>query len=777
MKKIAIIITFLLLITLGCKKNEVNNLTDYVNPFIGTDYFGHTFPGTAVPNALVHLSPDVGTQGWNLAAGYIYQSNSIIGFSHTHWSGVGMANGGDILFMPTVNNKLQVKPGSEETIDNGYRSRYSHDNETASAGYYSVLLSDYNINVELSSTQRAGFHRYTFPKSNNSRIIIDLGHQIGNMESDNLSNIKIIDKTHIEGTKASGLGTVYFVAEFNKPFKYYGTFDTDFKAPESGHGIFPYKNEETGKNIGAFLHYSTRNKEQILVKVGLSYTGIEGARKNLKAEIPYWDFDKTKDDAKQTWESELRKINIKGADKNQKEIFYTSIYRSLLAQYISQDVDGKYYGCDGKIHTAKNYNFYASFSCWDTYRSQHPLLTIIKPEDVNDYIKSIQAKVENYKWLPAQHFLNVFGEAMVGDHLIPVITDAYMKGFKDYDIEFLYNAMRKKALENPKPPVPEYAGRSGLDYYKKLGYAPIDKVTEAVPNTLELAYDDWCIAQLAKKLGKEDDYELFSERADNYKNVWDSTTQFMRPRKENGEWLEAIGNNKQDIVKDGEHSYYKYFDPLIIGRRPNRHYTESNAWQYIWSVQHDIPGLIKLFGNNDKFANKLDTFFNMSTKISFTKYVGVVGTLGQYVQGNQPSHHVAYLYNYAGQAWKTQEKVRLVLDNLYQPGPGGLCGNEDMGSLSSWYVLSAMGFYPVTPGSNIYSIGSPLFKQVTINLENGKKFKIKAKNVSEKNIYIQSAMLNGKALNSPFITHEDIISGAELIFEMDAAPNKDWGHN
>ncbi|MEN8187448.1 MAG: GH92 family glycosyl hydrolase, partial [Bacteroidota bacterium] len=517
-----------------CNQSDISNNQSkkskdpisFVNPFLGTDFFGHTFPGPSVPNALVHLSPDVGTQGWNLAAGYVYQSNSIIGFSHTHWSGVGMTNGGDILLMPTVSNKLQVTPGSEENPDKGYRSRYSHEQETASAGYYSVNLSDYDIEVELTSTQRAGFHRYIFPKSNNSRIILDLGHQIGNMTSDKLSNIKIIDKTHIEGTRASGLGTVYFVAEFSKPFQYFGTFDANFKAPESGHGIFPYKNEETGKNIGIFLQYNTNKDEQILVKVGISYTGIEGARKNLTAEIPHWDFDKTKLEAKEIWEKELEKVTIKGGTDEQKEIFYTSIYRSLLAQYISQDVDGKYSGSDGNIHMAKDFNFYGSFSCWDTYRSQHPLLTLIKPEDVNDYIKSIQAKTENYGWLPAQHFLNVYGEAMVGDHLIPIITDAYKKGYKDYDIEFLYEAMRKKAIENPKPPIPAYAGRSGLDYYQELGYAPIDKVTEAVPNTLELAYDDWCIAQLAKELGKEDDYELFSKRAYNYKNVWDNSTQF-----------------------------------------------------------------------------------------------------------------------------------------------------------------------------------------------------------------------------------------------------------
>ncbi len=649
----------------GCNKTDESqstqkinskDLTKYVNPFLGTDFFGHTFPGASLPNALVHLSPDIYTEGWTYAAGYIYQESSIMGFSHTHWSGVGMVNGGEILIMPTVGNKLQIVPGPLNDPDKGYRSRFDHANETASPGYYSVLLKDYNVKVELTSTKRAGFHRYTFPKTDNARIILDVGHQIGDMTKGELSDLKIINNNRIEGTKGAGLGKVYFVAEFSKPFLYYGTFDASYKTPESDGSIFPYKNAEAGNKIGAFVQYNTEKDEQILIKVGVSYTSVEGARKNLDQEIPDWDFDKVRNNASTIWNKELSKIKIKTKDKDQKEVFYSALYHSLLAQYISQDVDGKYFGSDGKIHEAKNYDFYGSFSCWDTYRTQHPLLTLIAPEHVNNYVKSIQAKVENYGWLPAQHFLNVYGEAMVGDHLIPIIVDAYLKGYRDFDIEFLYEAMRKKALEKPKLPIPEDMGRSGLEYYLKVGYAPIDKVTEAVPNTLELAYDDWCIAQLAKELGKEKDYELFIKRAFNYKNVWDNKTQFMRPKKYDGTWLEELDGRQQEIVTEGEHTYYKYFDPLLVGRRPNRHYTESNAWQYIWSVQHDVQGLIDLFGSEQSFTDKLDTFFEMSPIITPPKYVGVVGTIGQYVQGNQPSHHVAYLYNYASQPWKTQKK-------------------------------------------------------------------------------------------------------------------------
>ncbi len=770
----------------GCNKSDLSKskkaynskgLTKFVNPFLGTDFFGHTFPGAALPNALVHLSPDIHTEGWTYCAGYIYQDSSIMGFSHTHWSGVGMVNGGEILLMPTTGDKLQIVPGTKEDPDSGYRSRFDHANESASPGYYSVLLKDYNINVELTSTKRAGFHRYTFPKTNNARIILDVGHQIGNMTQGDKSSFKIIDNNRIEGTKGAGLGKVYFVAEFNKPFAYYGTFDARYKTPESDGSIFPYKNAEAGDKIGAFIQYNTEENEQVLVKVGISYTSIEGARNNLHTEIPHWDFDKIKNDANDIWNKELSKITIDGATNDQKEIFTTALYHSLLAQYISQDIDGKYFGSDGKDHKAEGYDFYGSYSCWDTYRSQHPLLTLIAPEHVNNYVRSIQAKVENYGWLPAQHFLNVYGEAMVGDHLIPIIVDAYKKGYRDYDVNLLYNAMRIKALELPKDPIPHEMGRSGLEYYKKVGYAPIDKVTEAVPNTLELAYDDWCIAQLAKELGKNDDYELFMKRAFNYKNVWDPKTEFMRPKKVNGDFLEELNGRDQEIVKDGEHSYYKYFDPLLIGRRPNRHYTESNAWQYIWSVQHDVQGLINLFGSNEKFINKLDTFFEMSPIVSSPKYVGVVGTIGQYVQGNQPSHHVAYMYNYAGQPWKTQNRARQVTEEMYRSGPGGLCGNEDMGSLSSWFILSSMGIYSVTPGSTAYAIGSPMFGEVTLTLDKGKVFKIIAKNNSKENRYIQSAKLNGVDFNRTWISHEEIAKGGEIVFQMGSEPNKEWGVN
>jgi predicted alpha-1,2-mannosidase len=754
---------------------QVKEPVDYVDPFIGTDFFGHTFPGPAFPFGMIHPGPDVNDQDWTYAAGYLYSESSIMGFSHTHWSGTGMVNGGDILIMPQVSLKLKTMPGSLAKPEGGYRSGFDHADEMASPGYYSVLLKDYNVRAELTCTKRAAIHRYTFPKSDNSRIILDLGHQLGSNSSQDLSELRIIDDNRIEGVKCNGMGKVWFVAVFSKRFDYYGTFDNEYETPESGGSIWPYKNGEKGKGIGAFLTFRTKENEQILIRLAISYVSLEGARKNLEAEIADWDFDRVKRNAHEAWQKELSRISIEGASEDQKTIFYTAVYHSILAQYISEDTDGKYIGGDKLVHTADGSDYYGSFSCWDTYRSQHPLLTILAPDHVNDFITSIVKKTHEYGWLPAQHFQNMFGEAMVGDHLIPVITDAYFKGYRDFDVKFLYEAMRTKALSVPQPPVPRTAGRSGLKYYMELGYTPVDKINESVPNTLELAYDDWCIAQIAKDLGKTADYELFMKRACNYRNLWDPSTQFMRPKKADGSWLEEIGSHEQEIVKDGDHAYYKYFDPLLVGRRPNRYYTESNAWQYIWSVQHDVQGIIDLFGGRDKFISKLDTFFEMSTDITPPKYVGVVGTIGQYVHGNQPSHHVAYLYDYAGQPWKTQQRVREVCTELYRTGPGGICGNEDMGSLSSWFVLSSMGFYPVTPGSQYYSIGSPLFGEVRISVGSGKTFVINAINNSEKNIYIQSAKLNGEVISRTWITQKEIMNGGKLVFEMGPAPNKKWG--
>jgi len=773
-----LILVSALLFIFSCSGNNNNHITnkkpvDYVNPMNGTDFFGHTYPGAVVPWSLVQLSPDNGEKGWTYSSGYSYPDQTIMGFSHTHFSGTGGTPGGDILFMPVTGREIKIVPGPKNDPDKGYRSRFDHKDESASPGYYSVRLKDYGILVELTATQRAGMHRYTFPENEKSTIIIDLGHQIGENKVPGKSDIQITDNTHIQGAKYNDGLFIYFVAEFSKPFGSYGTFDAGYGTPESGAGFFPYKNEEKGEHIGAFVSYKTWKNEQIIVKVGISYVSIEGARKNLHSEIDGWNFDLVHKNAKSAWDDALQCIAVNNTSEENKEIFYTALYHALLPQYISQDVNGNYFGMDGKVHKAEGYNFHPSFSCWDTYRTEHPLMTIIAPDHVDDMLRSIVSKTRNFGWLPAQHFRNVFRPSMVGDHLIPIIVDAYMKGHRNFDAEFIYSAMRKKAVELPTPPVSMETARSGLNYYMTLGYAPADRVTESVPNTLELAYDDWCIAQMAKALGKDDDYEMFMKRAGFYHNLYDPSTKFMRPKMHDGSWLPDIDGHKQKIVRYGDHTYYKYFDPLLVGRRPNRHYTESNAWQYIWSVQHDVQGLIDLMDGNENFTARLDTFYNMSPIISPPKYVGVVGTVGQHVQGNQPSHHVPYLYNYAGKPWKTQATIRKILD-LYRTGPGGICGNEDMGSLTSWYLFSAMGFYPVTPGSTVYAIGSPVLGEVTIKLKNNRTFRIISKNTSDENKYIQSAMLNGKPLNRSWIDHSEIMAGGTLQFIMGPGPNKNW---
>ena len=744
---------------------------DFVNPFIGTDFFGNVFPGASLPNALIHVSPDTHNEGWLYRKGYVYTDDNIMGFSHSH----GAGSGGEILLMPTVHQKVQVVPGDKDDPDSGYRSRFSHLQENASPGYYQVKLLDYNVNAELTTTPRVAFHRYTFPASEFSRIILDLGYNIRGRNMKKECVLNIVNDTIIEGYRNSvnTTGKIYFVAHFSEPFEYYGTFDTGYASPESNAGFYPMKSGDKGENIGAFVRYTTKEDEQILVKVAISYVSLEGARKNIAAEIPDWNFDKIRNEVSTVWNKKLSRIQVEGNDKD-KIKFYTAMYRTLLSQYIFQDVDGRYWGMDSKVHTSKDYDFFSTIFTWDTYRTAHPLLTLAAPDQINDLMKSIEAKIREAGWVPGLHSYNRFSDGMIGDHIVPIVVDAYLKGFRDFDVEYVYRKMKKKAMEIPKPPVPVSAARSGLKEYLDLGYVAANKNKESVSSTLEFAYDDWCLAQLAKALGKTNDYNYFMKRAGYYANLWDTETEFMRPKLANGDFLDLLTDKSKllETKTNGKHSYYAWFEPLLIGRSPNRHYTESNAWPYIWAVQQDIPGLIRLFGSKEKFNAKLDSFFTMSPSEEGYKYVGTVGTIGQYVQGNQPSHHVAYLYSFSGEPWKTQYYTRLICERLYKAGPGGLPGNDDMGSMSSWYNFSSMGFYPVTPCSNTYVLGSPVFDEVQINLENGKSFQIKVRNNSKTNVYVQSVSLNGKKLDRNWISQDEIMDGGKLEFEMGSAPNK-----
>ena len=731
----------------------------YVNPFLGTDDHGHTFPGAALPGGLVQLGPDTDISGWDWCSGYHYSDNSVMGFSHLHRSGMGAGDWGDVLLMPTTGN-LKVEPGNKEKPGDGYRSRFSHKEEDASPGYYAVTLKDYGIKVQLTLTERVGFHRYTFPKSDASHILIDLNHGIGDHCTG--AEIKIVNNSEIEGHRASkGFvknQNVYFCARFSKPFNSFGTWDNG--------KIKAGSKDESGTQIGAFTNYITTEKETVEIKVGISYTSIAQARLNLETEIPKWNFDQVRENAKMKWNKALAKIEV-GMDqgdaesfgKQKLETFYTALYHSLLFPATFSDVDGKYMGLDNQVHTAKGFTYRSDFSLWDTFRAEMPLLTLVDPERSNDVINTMIAQYEQGGWLPTpQQFGNSYTNDMIGDHPVNVILDAYQKGIRNFNLEKAYEAVRKNAMETP-PSDNRSRGRVGLEYYLKYGYIPYDKLKESVSRTMEYSYNDWCVAQLAKALGKSEDYQMFMKRAENYKNVFDKSTGFARPKSSDGKWLTP-------------------FDPRFIGNGNNRHYTEANAWEYTWFVPHDVQGLINLEGGRELFIKKLDSLFTISSFIPGT-VSDATGLIGQYAQGNEPGHHTIYLYDYAGAPWKTQYRIRNVMDSLYTSGPAGLCGNEDMGQMSAWYVLSAMGFYPVAPGQNIYSIGSPEFSKVTIHLDkafhNTKEFVIEARNNSRQNKYIQSATINGKPLNKPWFDHAEIKNGGTLIFLMGPEPDKSWG--
>jgi len=714
--------------------NDKSKLTDYVNPLVGTEGHGHTYPGAALPFGLVQLSPDTDTEGWDWCSGYHYSSNAILGFSHTHLSGTGVGDYGDILFMPTT-GELKTDPGSKEDPDSGYRSRFSHNNEVAKAGYYSVFLDDYKIKVELTTTMRVGFHKYTFPETDKSNIILDLIHGIQDKIID--GRIKFIDHNTIEGYRRStGWAQnhcVYFCAQFSKPFKSYGIVDNGTMLKE--------KSEGEGTGIKAYVKYSTSANETILIKVGISHTSLEGARKNLEAEIPGWDFEEVVKNADQEWEKELSKISVETKSGNEKKVFYTALYHSLLTPNVMSDVDGSYIGMDKEIHTVKDSEMYTVFSLWDTFRAEHPLFTIIDRKRAVDMVRSLISKYEEHGLLPVWELASNETGTMIGYHSVPVIVDAYFKGIRDFDVEEAFEAMKKSAMQD----------RLGLESYKEMGYVASDLENESVSKTLEYAYDDWCIAKMAKDLGKEDDYNYFINRAKFYSNVFDQTTSLMRAKK-NGKWIEP-------------------FDPYAV----TKDYTEANAWQYSFFVPQDVDGLIKLMKGDKNFVAKVDELFTTDLGLTGRVQSDITGMIGQYAQGNEPSHHMAYLYNYAGAPFKTQERVHEILTTLYTDKPDGLCGNDDCGQMSAWFVFSAMGFYPVCPGDGNYIIGTPLFNKVTINVGNRRSFAVIANNLSDQNIYVQNAKLNGKDYSYSYITHSDLIDGGELILEMGPKPSN-WGN-
>ena len=724
-----------LLLLLGIVWSSCNKTTqqpvDWVNPFIGTGGHGHTFPGATVPFGMVQLSPDTRLSGWDGCSGYHYDDSIVYGFSHTHLSGTGIADYCDILLMPTA-GKYYLNNGARKGHNEGYASRFNKKTEIASPGYYSVKLSDDGIRVELTATQRAGMQRYTFPEDKKAFVTLDLTHRDKVLGS----SFQQVDAYTVEGMRRSQSWAqnqyLYYYIQFNQPIQklYLSVNDT----------LRPGKTGARSRNIKVAFAFGKLKNRIILVKTGLSAVSMEGARKNLLHDIPGWNFDRIRQQARKEWNKALGKIKIE-ADKTTRTIFYSALYHTMMAPNLYMDVDGKYRGTDLKIHQAKGFTNYTVFSLWDTFRATHPLYTLIERKRDLEFIKTFLHQYENGGQLPVWELAGNYTGCMIGYHSVPVIVDAWEKGIRGFDMNLAFKAMKHSAMQD----------KLGLAAYKKYGYIPSDKSSASVSKTLEYAYDDWCIAQAAKAINRPADFKYFIQRAQSYKNIFDPQTGFMRPKRD-GLW--------------------KYpFNPAEV----DFNYTEANAWQYTFFVPQDISGLIRLMGGKEKFGKKLDKLFTTKQKLTGREQPDITGLIGQYAHGNEPSHHIAYLYDYAGQAWKTQAMVRRIMNDMYSDQPAGLAGNEDCGQMSAWYVLSAMGFYSVTPGSTVYAMGSPALDRAEIHLENGKTFVITAKNNSAQNVYIQSATFNGKPYPKTYLTQKMIMQGGKLVLVMGPQPNRQRG--
>lgn len=728
---LSLILSLFLLNLLQAKEKDH---TQKVNVFVGTDAHGHTFPGATLPHGMVQLSPDTRTETWDGCAGYHYSDRSIMGFSHNHFSGVGSGGGGDILLMPTT-GQIQLNVPQSAAEVSGYRASFNHENESASPGYYRVKL-DNGILVELTATVRAGLHKYTYAETDKGNIILDLTHGI-NDTNDSLF-VKKLSATKIEGFRHSSGGldgnrTIWFVAEFSQPILEYGLYLKDklvYGALEAG-----------GKNVKAHFTFDTQKNKDVLVKVAISRVDFKGAEKNLKGELPDWNFNLIREKARKSWEVELGRISIEGGTESQQRTFYTAMYHTFVHPNINFDVDRRYRSTDHKVYTATGFDNYTTFSLWDTFRALHPLYTIIEPKRTNQFIRSFIEKYQHFGTLPIMEFGGNEGFAMIGYHSLPLIADAWVKGIRDYDVKGAYQGMKKLSE----------GFRDGKGIYKKIGFIPYDAESQSVARTLEYCYDDWCVSRLAKSFNKSD-FQLYSQKGAFYKNLFDTQTGFMRPRGSDYKWLTP-------------------FDPIV----ESGHYTEANAYQYTTFVPQDINGLIKLMGGDEQFDRWLDVCFSLKNSGSSGNLQDMTGLIGQYAHGNEPSHNMAYLYSYIGKPWKSQHKSRQIIEQFYTDQPDGLCGNDDAGQMSAWYIFTAMGFYPTTPGVEDYVIGSPLFDKVTIHLENGKQFIIMAKNGSPQNRYVQSLLLNGKDHPNSYFKHQDIVKGGELVFEMGEKPNEQWG--
>jgi len=744
---------------------QAQNFIQYVNPLIGTEKMGHTYPGATAPFGAVQLSPDTDTisyevngkynpEVYNYCAGYQCTDKTIVGFSHTHFSGTGHSDLGDILIMPTT-GVLQLNPGTADNPSSGFRSAYSHTNEKAEPGYYRVMLDDHHINAEFTATTRVGMHRYTFPASDKAHIILDLVSGIYNYNGKNVyTYVRVINDTLITGYRQTNgwarNRTVYFAIAFSKPFKNYGyKYFGDKEVYRGFWGQFGRTNvpEMAAKQFRAYFDFDTKENEQIQLKVALSPVSMDGALLNMRTEIPHWDFDKVKQSVQQQWNRELGKVEVETITEGDKINFYTSLYHTMIGTTTYNDVDGKYKGVDQEVHEAKNFTNYTTFSLWDTYRALHPWYNLITPKRNSDMVQSMIMHYQQnpIKMLPVwSHYANE-NWCMIGYHAVPVLADAIVKGnISSFDANAALDAAVATARNK---------NYGGLSYYMSMGYIPEDKNGSSASKVLEYAFDDWCIAQMAKELKRNDIYDEFSKRSEYYKNVFDPATKFMRAKNSDGKFIKEF--NEWSPVQRG--------------------YIEGNAWNYSLYVPHDPAAMIDMMGGKEKFSVHLDSLFSYDLPEKYmheSEDITKDGIIGNYVHGNEPSHHVPYLFNWTSTPWKTQEKIRMIIPRMYKPTTDGLGGNDDCGQMSAWYLFSALGFYPVAPGSMEYSIGSPLIKKATIHLENGKQFEIDVQKQSNENVYIERITLNGRPVTKPILNHRDIMNGGKLVFEMGSKPNR-----
>ncbi|MBE0673533.1 MAG: GH92 family glycosyl hydrolase [Bacteroidales bacterium] len=745
---------------------EGMRLTSYVNPFIGTREMGHTFPGAVAPFGMVQLSPDTDTvpyavngtyngEVYRYCAGYQYNDKTIVGFSHTHFSGTGHSDLGDFLLMATT-GPVKLNPGTAENPGSGYRSRFSHASEKAEPGYYSVNLDDYGIRAELTATSRVGFHRYTFPETAEANIILDMNHGIYNYDGKVLwSYARVENDTLVTGYRITRgwarTSYLYFAMSFSRPIESYGFRDMKPVVYKGFWRKFDQENnfpEMAGEDVRAWFRFSTSADDEVKIKFALSAVSTEGALKNLVAEAPNWDFDAVRAETSNRWERELGRIRITAPEERMIN-FYTSLYHAFISPVEYMDVDGRYRGIDHNIHMADGFTNHTVFSLWDTYRALHPLFTLVQPERTSDMVNSMLAHYDQsvHKVLPVwSHFGNE-NWCMIGYHAVSVIADAWVKGIRGFDKGKAMEACLNSSAYKPY---------DGLGSYMEKGYVPFDVNRYGASITLEYGYDDWAIARFAESVGNTAVASEYYARSAGYRKLFDGRSGFIRPMMSNGEWKEP-------------------FDPLHTS---GEGFIEGNAWNYSMYVPFDIAGLVELKGGEKRFGEYLDSLFTMELPDRYfadTEDITREGILGSYVHGNEPGHHIPYMYNHIGMPWKTQSQVHRIVNEMYRNEPDGLCGNDDCGQMSAWYIFSCLGFYPVAPGIDQYVIGSPCVSSATIPLSEGKSFTVRAEGLSDRNIYIQRATLNGKPLERTWITHSEIVAGGELVFVMGPRPSRSWG--